>query len=970
MKTLNVLLILMFALSTSGTFAAPMDDDTQQLLVDKLERVMKTLDEKSPAWTTTRQRLADLLSERARQRFIGEVEANCKDCKGSAADRKRAISLYKEILNSGRAENPGAVILQLAHLKMMAGETTDAKKDFETLANAPKGKYEASWVLDARLSLADIYFQEGANKKAMAMYEIVSADKNLDAKERPLVMYRLAWCQFNDGKLKEATEGLERLATSDLIAKDESLRSDALHDLATFYSRRPITKKEIDHYYAIAPAGERKEYLLYFAGEADRIGQKSAADTILALSLKDSELSSKERLDVFIRRAQIKYDMGQSANSTDDFAVAAVNLKEIGCKDAESCADVQKRMKHYVTELHRSQRHKPSIDVLKAYYIYSQSFPQDVKMTLLGAQVAVELKKLPMAAIMYRQAADFATDESLQKTAVMGEIKVAELSKDPAARETAYLHALKVRPRDGESFKIRYQLAHLPYEKKQWSAAASAFRELALDKAGDPDLRKKSADLALDSLALEKRDQDLQVWAAEFAAALPNAAQEYNGMSRKAVINEAAKEINADDSSSSNLKNALRKLQATNLKDVPDAEKILILKNRAAIAQKLDDQAELAVALTNLLIIKSLSAKDREDALARLVGRYEDRFEFAAAYRTARKMSFPSLTAAEKERRLGTLADLAGQDPRAHYKAALRKGLKGWAEQGLRLRLVQLSANPAAELRLQRKALKASPAVLGEAVLWVYSRTRNAKDVAADLKTVPANVAKFINKQPQLIALQKVARALAAHRLTASPDSALRRSIDARRKLLANADRSLTDALKLKDFTSQVLALDTVARENDRFVQDLLSLPMPKGLKANEQARYTALLKQTSAPFAAKARLAQAKVDEMWARARDVEALLADLDKARAEMRPFLMNEARLLAAIAPSRSLRSQLDSAAREPLPAMQDLASALDSARANPRSVRDLQKLKTMEAKIGHPLMPAYIDGRVSRLTSKEI
>lgn len=972
MKTLGVLLILTLFTSVRPAFAAKMDQDTQQLVVDKLERVLESLDSKSAAWIPTHQRLADVLSERARQRFMMEVEAGCKGCKGSVADRKRATKLYETILASGKAQNPGAVTLQLAHLKGMAGQNAAAKKLYLTLTNAPKGKWRGEWVSDARVALADIYFQESDNKNAKKQYEILINDKNVNPKDRPVVAYRLAWCRFNDGKLTQAIKGLEALIVSDDMRDDPSMRTEALMDLATFYARRPISKREIEQYRAITPEPQRKEMLLNFASEAERIGQKAAADRILELALREEGVTADERLDVFIRRAQIKYSMGNAANATEYFAVAAANLKELGCKDEESCAAVQKRMKKYVTDLHRSQRVQTGVDVLKAYYIYSQTFPADTKMAILGAQVAVELEKYPMAITMYRQASTTAKDEKLKSTAIDGEIRVAELSKDAAAREAAYKNALELRPNDKKNFKIRYQLAYLAYERKQWDQAADEFRTLANDRAGDADLRKKSADLALDVLAIQKRDRDIELWAAEFARAVPAGAAEYRDLSRRAMINQAAAKIDSDDASTSELKDSLAKLKHADLKGVPAKERVLILKNRAALAQKIGDDAEKHAALTALLASNALSEKDREETLARLVGAAEDRFDFKTAYKTALKMKFPKLSAAERERRLGTLADLSGatSSARKHYVSSLKRGLKGWAATSVRVRLVQLSSNPKAELKKQAKFLKSSAAPYGDAVLAVYGRTRDGKAVEPHLRHVPSSVATFIRKQPFLTKQAANAKSLAAHKLSSSGDRAMRRSIESRQKLLAQADKNLTEALKLRDFTSQILALNTVALENNRFAADLVALPAPKSLKGNDLKRYGALIEQSAKPYRNKASLAISKLKEMWNQSKTIERIVADLDSARPEIRPLVQAEVLKLANVSPSTTLKWKLEGAARQGLPSMKELASALEDAKRDPRDVRGLEKLKTLEAKVGHPLMPAYLDRRMEQIQSKEI
>lgn len=968
------LLLVLSMLAATGAFAEKMDSETQNAVIDRLERVFSRMDSGDSSYLPSALRLADLLAERARARAMAEVEANCQGCKGSGKDRGRALKLYEEILPRARRDNQGVILFQMAHLYDMAGESAKSTALYEKILNHPK-KYPADLVTQARIAYSDVLFERGDFKQALRETETVFKDPK--APNRGLMLYRMAWCQFNLEQLPKAIQSLEKLAgTPSLLTKetdrglvaDTAFQGDVLRDLATFYARQTVSSKEIARFDRLTPKDQRKELLLSFGDEVSRVGQKKAASDIYRLYLDSPDLTQEEQLRGFMNLTQANFDQGHAGRSTEDFAVAAKAYKESRCSGDEKCAELQKQMKRYVTELHRSKKAKPDVDVLKAYAIYAKTFPEDTEMAILGAQVAVELKQAKMASILYRHAGDKAVNPKLRETALLGEIESAEKADSAELRQQAYAHYLQLMPDGPKAFEARYQDAHLFYENKQWKLAAEKFRMLALDAKGPGTLRKKSADLALDCLAMEKRDGDIELWTRDFATALPIARDEYAKISRKAVLNQTAAVANNTRSSSSDLRAALAKMQGTSLNGASDEEKIRHLKNQAILAEKAGDEASLIVALEGLLAVRTLSAEDREQALARKVGLFERKLEFRSAYQTAAQMRFPSLSREEKELRLATLADLGGLKSEGHYRAALKAGLSGSRGATVRARLVELSANPVREIEGQKKELSRFPQVFGEVLVLTYAKTRNAAALEKFLKTPAMNhsaAAKFIRKQafyPKHLALRS---RLGRHDLDARSDSRTQKTIKERVKLLAEADRSLEEAVRLNDYTAQTLALMTVALENDRLVRDLGALPLPNGLNEKEKGRYLALLKEQMRPFLVKSKTAVQKANEFWANDRALSSLIAEHAKARPEIRPLLANELRLLASVVPHSSLKSRLEAALDERIPQGQELLSARDAVRNNPQDTKQIEKLKILETKIGHPLMAAYLEGRLGRI-----
>jgi hypothetical protein len=977
MKNLNHLLIIS-AITTGTLFggfaqAEKMSNKTEDMVIERMERVISTLEKNDPSWVASQQRLADLLSERARVRFMQEVEANCEGCKGSKKDRVQAINIYEELLKNVKITDNGTILFQLAHLYDMAGDQDKAIVLFERIIKDSK-KISAEIVARSHSGLGDLLFQKAKNKEAREHYLI--ALKYPEIQSRGLITYNLAWCEFNLDHLNAGISTLEKLLRQpDLITRESAdgpkydgvFHTDILRDLATFYSRRDITAKEIAAYEGFAPADKRKELLLHFAGEADRLGQKKAARTIYTRYLEDPTLTKEERLSAFIKLAQVNYDDGKTSQSAVDFAKAAEAFQKT-CPDTSQCPDLEKTMKRYVTELHRAKKTKPDMDLLNSYVVYTRTFPHDLDMAQRGAAVADTMGKYAVAVLFLRAVSDHksATIADKQK-ALAAEISAAEKSKDPVLQKGAYDHYLAIFPTGEKAYEVRYQAAYLTYQQKNYRDAATAFNTLAKTKEGQADLRKKSADLSLDCLVQLKSEETLEEWAWEYAVVFPKAHAEFETLARKALENRTAKIANDKTASNGDLQKALGQLQKAKMTGATGEERILYFNNVMVLAQRLNEEATYIQAMRTLMALPGLSEARKEECLSALVGYYEKKLDFKNAYATAIKMKFPKMAAKDKELRLGTLADLANMNPVGHYKAALNSGLKGSTALNLRQRLVTLSANPVKELKTQASYLRGSPAALNESTLLVFARTgdKAALKSILNMKEMKRQTApNFIAKQGFYSEVGSFKNRIASHQLNGRSDAGMQKTLKERMKLLKQADVLLGESLKYKDVTSQLLALDIVARENDRMVRDIVALPVPKKLTPTEQAQYINALKNQSKPFFMKSKVAQQKENEIWASGQ-LAHLIQDYRTVRPELKKLLRRELQLLAAIPNGGKLQADVTSALNDTALSQQDLVSARRTVAENPNDVRQIENLKILETKIGHPLMPAYLEARLSQI-----
>lgn len=980
MKTLNDILILSAfftgILSSPQAFADKMNAETQDLVIKKMERVLSAMEKSDGAWLSSQQRLADLLSERARTRFMLEVEANCDGCKGSKDDRQKAIKIYESILQEVKVNEHGPILFQLAHLYEMAGQVDKAISLYESIIkDAKKKNISAEIVTRSHVGLGDLLFQKGRFAEARENYKIALKDKNLQ--NRYLTIYNVAWCDFNTDNLKSAIATLEGLLkdptqitreTEEGSKYDAPFHTDVLRDLASFYTKQDVTTREINTFENLTPVDKRKDLMLYFAKETDRIGQKKAAQEIMSRYLADAALTKEERVEASIQLAQINYDRGQTKESVNEFSKAAVALQKSGCS-GDKCEELQKTMKRYVTELHRSKKLNPDQDLMNAYLTYNKTFPQDMEMTQRGASVAMELNNFPVAVALYRtvsESREFSDKE--REEALLNEVSAAEKSKNPALQKEAYVHYLKYASKSEKSFEVRYQLAYLGYQQKQFAQAAEDFEDLAKDKSGKADLRKKAADLSLDSLVQTKNETALEELAWDYSEIFPQAHAEFEGIARKSLMNRVARVANDSRSSKSDLKKALNSLDARKIQTAGNQEKILFYNNRSVLAQKLGEEKIYVEALASLMAIPGLTKDQREKTLEQLTGFYEKRLDFKNAYATALRLENPKISEKEKEFRLGTLADLAGLNASKHYRKALDAGLLGERSLIVRSRLVLTSENPVKELKTQARDLKQRPALLNETTLLVYAQTGDESGLQSVLEMKELrhqSTPLFVKKQAFYGKVQKEKASIASHQLNSSKDRLLQKTIAERVALLKKADKILAESLSLKDVTAQMMALNLVSSENERMVRDLAGLPMPAGLTPQEQNQYISLLKAQSKPFLYKARVAQQKQQEIWNKSSALAQTLKDFQTARPELRNLLARELTLLNEIPGKGAMKNALEDALDERPFSSRDLIAARNTVAEDPMNPRNIEKLKMIETKIGHPLMPAYLEARLSHL-----
>lgn len=993
----STILILAIALSSLSSFAVKMDETTHDQVISRLEMGIESLEKDDSARTGVLIRLADLYADRARLKAMNEVQAGCTEkCPGSRADRDRSIKLYNEALPNVEKSAQGRTILQIAHLHALNDESKKSTDLYNRILKSPKSQYSSEVKAIAFNALGEMAFRKGDFSLALKNYE--SARKE-DLKTRALTEYRIAWCQLNLGQSEKATATLIKLLRNpDLLATqttdgrnvDPSFVQDVSKDLAKFMARGKVSTREIALLKQLSPDNVRKINLHTLGTETDRVGNKNASLVVWAAYVDEGDVGPAEKLEVQARVAKIHYDTNKLDLATASFEKAMDLWAKHGCQgDADLCGELKTRLKSIVTSWNKAQKKKPTQNLFRVYVAYTNVFKEDIEMTHWAAVVGRDLGKHKETTLLFHRAAagsfaelQLTSDKrtsglsekqlkNILEGSLLGEIEMAEASKDAKAREAAYNYYLSINSSGDKAFEVRYQRAQLFYQTNRFQEAFSEFHYLASQPGKENrDLKIKSADLALDSLVAMKDDKSLQVRSLEYARFFPERKAEYLKISRKATMNIVAANLHNEKSvDKSDYKANLAALASVDMSGADDSEKIKFFKNKIVIAQKALDLNAVTATSNQLLAVKKLEAEDREWAMAQKVWAAELQLNFAEAYRLTQKMDLPNLSKGDRQLRLALLADLAGMNSKKHNEAYLATNPPVRLGNLVRVTLIKNSNQPWKELDKHLSKLKQTPDLLAGVALEVFARHKDLNKAEKLLQST--QIGKYaagltISRHLALRDFATFDRKIQAHRIHGYSEAVMQKTLKERLKLINQSDKNTQIAFRKNDWTLQILNLSQLARENRRMYQDILSLPVPRRLNAADRAKYQALLKQQSEPYLARAEKLESELSDMWSGSNSIQNLQTAFMTSSPELQKLYRDEINPLAQNAPS-SAKNRLMNLLNTPYrrPSQKDILLARRELQAHPFDISKVENLRSLEAQNGRSAMVAYLDERLVQL-----
>ncbi|MGZ3804175.1 MAG: tetratricopeptide repeat protein [Pseudobdellovibrionaceae bacterium] len=965
-------LVLSLGLSSSFLFSsraqAQIGNDNRSsmdnMLIDKLEQIYQHLAPKDSSKVPVTLRLADLYAERARTESMKEIDQGCTLCKVGEADRKKALRLYTEVMDRAPEAVQSKVLIQVGHLYQLTGENAKAISFYNKILQENKTPEVKA---DAQLSLGEIYFKARDFAKAQGFYQDFL--KNVTTGSRNLAAYRSAWCAFNLGDIDNSVKQMEQILKTPQAKVDPQFQEEVSRDYATFLSKKSLEKTDIENLFQLSPESVRVANVKGLALDLERVGKKN--DALNVWTFVFNSLSKPEdRLAAKISLAQLYFDVNNKKEGIESFESAMNLWPELKVCQSSLCEELHRRSRQFVVSWHQLEKKSPTAELWAAYRAYLKNFPEDADMNLYAANVARELKDWNGAWEAYHKAlASQGKDADKLETTLVAMLELAEASKNAKFITESYELYLSQSLRRSKAFEVSYQKAHQLYEQAQYEPASQELRRLALDQKGEAKIRKQAADLSLDALVLMKDESRLKNWAAEYAQTFTEGSKEFSQIVQKAILNHSAS-IAADKGSEA----AYAELGEFNPSLASPEDNIKFFKNKLILAEKLNKFSEAQSAAESLLQQAGLSPEDAEYAWERKASLAEMRLDFASAVTATHKLQ-KSLKPDEKLLKLAIFSDLAGQSSSLYYDQYLHASKDEENKKLVLTELVRNSRNPEKEIESHRDLLGKSPQLLAQLYTEVYAKSSSEsvlKKVLKDPSMKATDSGKLLARVSFLKDFSALKTKLLAHKLETKNDRKLAASLKGRVDLLGKLENLTKQAIEAGDWTSQLVSLDCLAKESERFYSEILSAPVPSNLGEEEQQQYLQLLSAQARPFQSKSLEAKSKVEQFWKSANWQASLKTSWQQSA--LRNIILLEVKALQEIAPPEYQRDLAElstdkkeiATMRAERPSLQELQMARNLVQENPLDKKALEALLELEKRSENSAMTQYLQTRLENLT----
>lgn len=996
LKTTTLVALSMVASSFSF---AKLTSQSRNLLIQKFENILIQMPDSEGSKVGVTLRLADLLSERARDLSYEELKTSCVECNAGVKDRKKALFYYQQALPKLDAAMSSRVLAQMGHLYELNGESAQAEKLYQKIL---VGNYPEDLKVEAYVSVAEMAFKSRLFEKAIKYYDHVIASQNI--RRKPLAYYRKAWSQFNLGQAKEAIAGLFYiLKTPELLAKDSSAgvvaidmeyKGEVSRDLATFLAKSPdLTMAQVEQLYSSSPVNAALSNVTYLASELENLGQVQKSKEVYKFVIA-KETSPVDKINDYIHLAQLENKLGDRAQSLKNYEVVINLWKAQECLD-KSCREIKSRIKNYVLDWNREEKKKASDDLLLAYQLYLQNFPSELDMNVWYAQ-ALEGKEswqkafdsygkiLSILKTSSESPNESALDQpgkvekkpliSLEET-LLKRIELAERLGVEDLRLRVYSQYLSDSVEKTKLDSVKYQEAYILYQQKKYPEASQKLHGLALAQTADLPLREKAADLSLDALAILKKDIEIGEWSQAYAKALPQKKSEYLNLYNKSIFNQVSSYANSNNSDV-----ALSTLESLDIKGLSADEKVKYYKDKILLSEKLKNFPKVKEASQKLMGLPNLSASDTQFALSRLMWVAEINLDFGNAYKYLKQIKEEHLSKEDRELKLALFAELSGQSPEVHYKNYLKGASSPEKKYALAVQWIT-EADPKEVTLKKLKQLK--PYLLYKPEIYAklffnasdFIEAKNESLLGAILKEKGIEKTSIHKFSEEYLFLKKVFSwddKLAQHKLESKTQRQLAKSLKQRVKWLDQGEGYLKLALEKQYSLAPFFLIDGLAKETSRFYEDILSLPMPEGLNPNEQTQYMTLLSQQAAPHNIRSNELKAKLKEFYNNSFFEKLASVELDLT-GKMKQIYGEEVSWVREKLP-QEYQAQLDadiqkSKASEPekktMPSLAQLEGLKSQIRKDPMNPTLLSELLQMEKQRGSRPMVAYLEQRLALL-----
>lgn len=975
------------------SYAAEKVDNNRDYLIDKLNRVVTNLAPADSARNGIILRLADLLSDRARYNTMKLSEGPCKTCISPDTDRKKALQYYSEAYPKVAEANKAKVLVQMGHLNQLLGNQPAAIDLYTKITTESSDQVARA---EAFLAIGEIYFKKSEWSKAQSFYDKSIETSNNESKG--YATYRLAWAHFNQGHAPVAKEKLLMiLKTPALLSKsgsNQAVTDVAFHEqVAKDYaiiSGASFEESDLKNIFEFSPEKKKLENLFAVSSELERTAKKKEA--LVAWNfLYQNQPQPQDRAVTKAHLATVNLQLGKNTEALADINEAYSLIAEAKVKFPNEAEDARRLIKSSIITWNQAEKKKPSVELLEAYQGYLANYGYEKEMSQWAVQIASDLKKWDVAWSIHKTATSNVTTNSKDPKAAATDfenhlllgIELGEASKDPAVLAEAQNEYLTNSKTKSKYWEVFYQKAYAGYEKAENEEFLKPLATIVESKEAPADLRIKSGDLYLDYLASKKKDAEIEIQARSFHKLMAGV-KGYDGdwakIAEKSVLNQVAANVQAN-----NLNAAWAKIESFQVKTADAKDVVTYYKNKVIIAEKRNDITAAYNAAKDLSVLNNADKEDKIFAQAKMAYYSDLKMDFNAALKLTEQLPESIIPADKKNLKLALYSDLLGQNSATYLKKFVETSKDQASKEAAVVEIVNKSSNMDEEIKKQEKSIATSYNVLGQLAALSYAKNgdksygRQMVEKNGEIKKTSFG-AMVINDQ-KLKTLGTLGDSIEKMALDSDItkkdfQKKLGKDMSARVQAFTKLDELAADAIKTKDWTLQVVALSLIARESDRFYNEILSLPMPEQLSAEEQGEYMRLLGEKAEPYKAKASQAKAKSIEFWndttwqsAMATKLNgnyATLAQNEKAQLTKVADDKNKA-VLAAMNTTTPVATKDTKVAAKGAVSATDIEQAKTQVKNEPFNVSKIQTLKDLETKNGNRAMVQYLEGRINDLNT---
>jgi hypothetical protein len=338
-----------------------------------------------------------------------------------------------------------------------------------------------------------------------------------------------------------------------------------------------------------------------------------------------------------------------------------------------------------------------------------------------------------------------------------------------------------------------------------------------------------------------------------------------------------------------------------------------------------------------------------------------------------------SLKAEDKILRQAVFAELSGQKGEPYHLQYLKISANAENKKLVAAELVRKSAQAEKDIEKLKGYLQSDPELL--ALLYAEvaqnlgskhaGRLAIEKKVTSSVDLKNTRVGKLMARSIYLQNYETLKKQVESHQLETISDAKLARSIRARAALIEKVESLAQTAIQEGDWTKQLVTIDLLAKQSDRFYQELMSAPMPQGLSPEQEGEYLNLLSAQAMPFQTKALEAKSKVEQFWKNENWFENLRTA--QQQSALQSWIAVEINTLKSIAPETqqaSFKNLEQALAATPAanpavrPSGEELATARRAVLADPLSGPALQQLMSVELRRDNQPMVQYLQTRLSK------